>query len=333
VGAGGRDRGRGLLSATARAALYTRAAVDLIPTPRDPDVQESPDSTGADRWIDPDPTAPASAGKTHGGAIASVVLPLLPCLPALGGLLGVALGVMARGEIERSGGKQRGAGLAATGIVLGAIHLAVSVALVGALITLAARPSSAPPTAPHSTPAPPPIATKRGPPPSPPEPSAARPSPSETVRTSQIGDLTLVDLEPGTRGLRAELLLQKERAAAAGKRLLVWLVAADCAPCDGVATALSDRLMQTALRDTLLVRLQVRDFHADLKYLGIPVEKVPGFVLIGDAGEPTDYVDGGEWDADIAANIAPVLGKFVRGTYGKRRDPWRGGKRRDETPL
>jgi hypothetical protein len=33
----------------------------------------------------------------------------------------------------------------------------------------------------------------------------------------------------------------------------------------------------------------------------------------------TDLIDGGEWDADVPENIAPVLGAFVRGTYSNRR--------------
>ena len=37
----------------------------------------------------------------------------------------------------------------------------------------------------------------------------------------------------------------------------------------------------------------------------------------------SDGINGGEWDDDIAINIAPVLGPFVRGTYAKRRSPWK----------
>ena len=38
---------------------------------------------------------------------------------------------------------------------------------------------------------------------------------------------------------------------------------------------------------------------------------------------PQDAIDGGEWDADVPENIAPVLGAFVRGTYKTRREPWK----------
>jgi len=91
--------------------------------------------------------------------------------------------------------------------------------------------------------------------------------------------------------------------------------------------------MQSALQKVRLVRLNVRDFSIQLKHLNVPVEKIPGFALLGSDLGPSDYVHGGEWDADIARNIAPVLGKFVRGEYKNRRHPWRGGARDDETPL
>ncbi len=38
---------------------------------------------------------------------------------------------------------------------------------------------------------------------------------------------------------------------------------------------------------------------------------------------PRDGIDGGEWDDDIAQNIAPVLGAFVRGKYPARREAWK----------
>jgi hypothetical protein len=75
------------------------------------------------------------------------------------------------------------------------------------------------------------------------------------------------------------------------------------------------------------------DFRPELVKLGVPIDVTPGFALIGSDGAPADYLNGGEWDADIPENIAPVLGGFVRGTYRTRRNPWIGPRRGDETAL
>ena len=82
-----------------------------------------------------------------------------------------------------------------------------------------------------------------------------------------------------------------------------------------------------------LVRVDRDDFQPELDRLGIPTEKIPGFALLDTRGHARDFIHGGEWDADIAANIAPVLGKFAHGGYAKRRYPWRGPARDDETQL
>ena len=60
---------------------------------------------------------------------------------------------------------------------------------------------------------------------------------------------------------------------------------------------------------------------------------VPAFVLLDEHNRPTDYVHGGEWDADIAPNIAPVLGDFMRGQYKQRRHPWHLGHDDDGVAL
>ena len=71
----------------------------------------------------------------------------------------------------------------------------------------------------------------------------------------------------------------------------------------------------------------------ELERSGIPTDVVPGFALIGNDGRALDYVNGGEWDADIPENIAPVLRDFIAGRYLKRRNPWKPGGAQGETTL
>jgi hypothetical protein len=91
--------------------------------------------------------------------------------------------------------------------------------------------------------------------------------------------------------------------------------------------------MQSALAGVRLVRVDVSDFRVELAALGIPTDSVPGFALLSEGLRPMDFVHGGEWDADVPENIAPVLGAFVRGKYTVRRHHFRAAQRSDETTL
>jgi hypothetical protein len=145
-----------------------------------------------------------------------------------------------------------------------------------------------------------------------------------------LGAITLADI---SGDFEAELDNQRTLAAAAGETLVLWLVVPGCKPCDGVAAALTSKEAQKALAKVRLVRVDRDDFQVELDRLGIPTEKIPGFALLDSQRHARDFIHGGEWDADIAANIAPVLGKFAHGRYLKRRHPWRGPARDDETQL
>ena len=89
-----------------------------------------------------------------------------------------------------------------------------------------------------------------------------------------------------------------------------------------ISASLSEPLMQTALAGVRLVRVDVDAFADDLDALRIQHERLPGFFLLALDLSPRDAIDGGEWDEDVAANIAPPLGAFVRGKYRVRRQPF-----------
>lgn len=261
------------------------------------------------------------------------------CMPAVGGLLALTLGVAARGDISRSGGQRTGSGLAIAGALLGAANLLLSLAGFGALMLWSGSPSTA--TSPAPTPPPfvaPPTAPTFVPPPSPTAPKSGpagvgQASREPGARLTRVGRIDLVDIDSETSSLGAELDRQRAAATKDGKTLLLWVVVKDCQPCNGVAASLPDARMQTALERVRLVRVDGRELAAELRFLDVPVAKVPGFVLLSDSNRPVDYVNGGEWDEDIPRNIAPVLGNFVRRRYAPRREQWRGVRRDDETTL
>jgi hypothetical protein len=268
------------------------------------------------------PQSSSSSGENKlaplalGSALASFVF-----LWGVGGLLAIGLGVAARSEQSRRAGG-RGASMAAAAIVLGAVNVLVTSAAVALAVLWWGQTRVAWPERPAD------LAAQEGPP----APRVAPRPVSKPVRNSFVGTVQLIDVDPSVPSLASELERQWEAAHQANERLLVWLVAPACAPCDAVATVLADPRMQEALSGVRLLRIDAARFQRELTRLRLPPH-VPGFALMGQNGRALDYVHGGEWDEDIAPNIAPVLGKFVRGEYETRRYPWRGGARDDETAL
>ena len=274
--------------------------------------------------------------KTNGTSVFAFVASLsgFVCFVGVGGALGVILGLIARSEISRAGGRETGRGLATGAIALGVLNVCLTVIGVAVGITYLARPT--PVAKVHGAPAV--TAPVWGVPSAAPRPSKAPTRGAPPTRASRgagsqvttLGEITLTDI---TEDFEAELLTQRGLATSAGETLMLWLVVPSCKPCVGVAAALTSKEVQKALAKVRLVRVDRDAFQPELEQLGIPTEKIPGFVLLDARGHARDFTHGGEWDADIPPNIAPVLGKFAHGGYAKRRDPWRGPRRDDETPL
>lgn len=256
------------------------------------------------------------------------------CFWGVGGVLGIALGFAAKSAIERSEGRLGGGTLALLGIVLGAANvLLTGLFLVG--LALWDFRFTGTGTAPATTPS---VALAPAPSPTPARsverPAAAgRTSREHGAIATTVGSIHLIDLAPEDGLLQKQLAAELTSAERENQKVVLWTIRRDCKPCDGVAASLTDRRMQRALTKVRLVRVDVRDFAVELERLRVPLHSVPGFSLLGPESRVLDYVHGGEWDDDIAANIAPVLSEFVRGRYLKRRHPWRGGERDDDIPL
>jgi hypothetical protein len=237
----------------------------------------------------------------------------------VGAILAIVFGHYARRDIERSGRRRAGYVLATVGMALGVV---LTMAWGGALSYFAwtqklrvdpagDEPGAAAPDPARHTPAP-----HRDPP------LDIGPIAPRHTKVKREGAITVVDIGVSSSSLAEELAKQRAEAAAAGETLLVMTTAGRCEPCRGVDRSLADPLMQTALARVRLVRVDMQVFHEDLEQLKIPDEAIPGFFLLSLDLTPRDGVDGGEWDDDVAPNIGPVLGAFVRGKYTQRRRPW-----------
>jgi hypothetical protein len=221
-----------------------------------------------------------------------------------------------------------GARLATMAVISGAVATAVSVLGVAYVATIGSAPRSSPNDgtrlASHRDPTMEILASQSG--------STTDEARSPT-REHRFGGVLVVDIAADVSSLDDELDRQRTLADVSGQRLLLWLVVPECKPCGAFEAVLASSEMQQALAKVRVVRLSAMDFGAELARVGIPVEAFPGFALVGPDGYALDYLHGGEWDADVPQNIAPVLKSFVDGTYAHRRSPWRGGPHEDETPI
>jgi Domain of unknown function (DUF4190) len=283
-----------------------------------------------------DPYVTGAPPPASGTALAALVVGMLSylCLWGIGGVIAVVLGIVAGSEIQRSNGRKGGFAMAMTGLALGALNAVLFVICLVMLFRATPRTVSVSvaPARFGAIPTPAPPATASGTARAALPPSGAM-SVDPRMLVTRIGTITLVDVGTNVSSLANELDEQRAAAKKAHQKLLLWVVAPRCAPCNGEAASLVDPLMQRALENVRLVRVDTTEFAIELERLDIPIDKIPGFALLGPDDRPVDYVHGGEWDADVAHNIAPVLGKFVRGDYKHRRDPWHGGPRDDETPI
>jgi hypothetical protein len=237
----------------------------------------------------------------------------------------MVLAILGWRQIRRAGGPMRGRLTAIAGFATGVLAIAFFVAEVVLYLTLV-RPTRLTALASAKDPAsdPPASVAPNSEEPSPASPNAGSAEPVPTTSTvTVVGNITVVDVAVGVASLPTELRQQHAEARAHGERLVVQTTGTGCAPCQGVASALSDPQMQRALDHIRLVRIDSSSFEEDLDELQIPVHPVPGFFLLDSDLKVTDGINKGEWEEDVAVNIAAVLGPFVRGNYPKRRSPWK----------
>ncbi len=280
-----------------------------------------------------EPRGPLKTSGTATLALAAGVLSFF-CLFGVGGIVAIALGWIAHSEIDRSEGRLAGKGLASTGIGLGIANLVTTVVGIGVLVALAVRPD--PPRAVLAPPPPPALPAPIAPPPAaapPPHAEVADADPTLPTLPPHVGKIAIVEAAAGADALESQLLVQLRDSAKAGEQVVLWTVTPDCEPCAAVGRSLADGRMQRALAKVRLVRADAASFPGELQRLGVPINSVPGFTLLDAHAHALDHIHGGEWDADIPANIAPILDRFLRHSLTPRRHPWARPLREGETPL
>jgi hypothetical protein len=273
--------------------------------------------------LDPYLHAPPPAPQGDGSSLAASALLAALLLGPVGAILAIVFGWYARQQTARAGGRREGHVVATLAMVLG---VALTMTWGGALSYLAwTRHNRAEPVAAAGVPALvtlPPVAPPRAAPSAPRRREPVLSAPQHT-KVERAGQITVVDVGVETPSLSEELARQRAEASADGETVLVMTTSGDCAPCRGVDASLRDPLMQTALAHVRLVRVDLYVFNEDLDALKMPHDHYPGFFLLSLDLLPRDGIDGGEWGDDIAPNIAPVLGAFMRGKLAQRKEAWK----------
>lgn len=292
--------------------------------------EQLPESGGGAPPVDPylnHVAAPPPRPEVSWLAVASLIALFFG---PIGALIAIVLGVAGRRETGQSASRRHYRGIATAGIALGAVALVGWGVYLGLYlwmlrprlsettvavwpVKMAAETPSGSATA--EAPAAPPSAS----------PSAGRAGDNvpknNVVRRS--GAVTVVEVGRSVAALDQELAKQRAEAASAGETLMVMTSQSiECQECTDIVTSFRDPLMQAALSKVRIIQVDVLVFDEDLAQLKIPSTKLPSFFLLSPDLTPRDGIDAGEWDDNIAVNIAPVLNAFLRGKFLTRRQRW-----------
>lgn len=150
-------------------------------------------------------------------------------------------------------------------------------------------------------------------------------------KTSEFmaGSIRVVEMGFGEPSLKDALIREQAAAKKENKDILVMTTRGGCQPCASVVAALPDSRMQEALAKFQIVRVDVEVFKEELIKLHYDSNTLAGFFLLAPTrdgstdGTPKDGINSGEWGADVAENVAPVLRSFVRGEYRNRKNPFK----------
>ncbi|MFO0555337.1 MAG: hypothetical protein U0271_43575 [Polyangiaceae bacterium] len=307
-----------------RSSQYTPA---MSPPGAPPEAEPNPDVL-FDPYLNRKPAPPPSKPLSP-AALAAMVLSIFP----VGSLAAVFVGMS--GLRQTSTHTMRGRTLAWTAIVVGALAT-IGYASAGAIYTSdyiersreSARKSREEWQEEHKrrqAKEDDDVKVDDAPPPEPTNP--ARPASigvPQNTSTTKVGAVTVVELGSSEKQMKAAFVKQLTAAKADGKDIVVMTTNAKSSPCLGFMSSLSDPSMQKAFEKHVLVRVDVIVFQRELSDLNMSPEVTPGFYLLSADGVPRDGIDGGEWDADIPKNIAPVMDPFLHGKLKSRKKPFGG---------
>ncbi len=138
----------------------------------------------------------------------------------------------------------------------------------------------------------------------------------EAAGSGTDGSFIEVRVHPnGSEALSAVLAREAKTAGEKKLRPFVEIGAPWCEPCRAIESSMSDERMKTAFEGTYVIHLDADEWGGKLGEAGVASAQIPVFFALDANGKPNGRrIDGGAWDANVPANMAPKLGAFFKGT-------------------
>jgi thiol-disulfide isomerase/thioredoxin len=118
-------------------------------------------------------------------------------------------------------------------------------------------------------------------------------------------------LHPNDGDLSSLLPIEAQKATKLGQLPVVEFDASWCPPCQAIDKSLKEKneLMLKAYDGVYIIKLDVDEWGWGVD--GFKVEAIPIYFKLDSKGQATgEVIDGGAWNEDIPANIAPVMDRF-----------------------
>ena len=120
-----------------------------------------------------------------------------------------------------------------------------------------------------------------------------------------------VRLLPRQGDLATLITAEVAKAHARKLRPFLELRAEWCKPCKQLEASMNDSRMIAAFAGTYLISIDIDEWDGKLDAIGVAADSIPVFYELDAKGKPTGRnINGGAWDENIPANMAPPLKAF-----------------------
>jgi hypothetical protein len=144
----------------------------------------------------------------------------------------------------------------------------------------------------------------------------------QTGESGQFGLTTLVDVGDDTSNLSSTLKQELVRSRDHHERCLFMTMVSGCPSCASLGYAIYTGSLSRLAGKIRVVRIDLDEFESEARNLSLPIDRVPGFFLVGDSGKVQDFLDASEWDTNNPAEFAPIIAKFLDRSLEHRRHAW-----------
>jgi hypothetical protein len=142
------------------------------------------------------------------------------------------------------------------------------------------------------------------------------------TESGQLGDVELVDAGDNTPNFAEFAAQQIEVAEKNHRHCLFVTMLPKCPSCAALGYALKRGYLGHKFGRIRIVRLDLDEFEEDMRRMHLPIDRVPGFILMDRSGKVIDFLDAGEWTSNDPAEFAPLISDFARGRLPQGRYNW-----------